>query len=432
MKINVKETTIVKPAEKTPRHTIWLSSLDLVNKNVHSTALCFYRYNGASNFFDTALLKEALSKVLVPFYPFAGRFKHDENGRLEINCNEEGVLFVEAETCSNLDDLGDFMPSPALKKLITTVDQSGGVSSFPFMVVQLTRFKCGGVSLLVSAIHLVADGSTAFHFMASFAEITRGLDISIPPFLDRSLLRPRNPPQVMFDHIEYKNFSTITKKPSNPNGGPNFEILNLRMEKEQASILKRKAKEGSNTNYSTFEILAGHIWKCTCKARAQPHDEETSLFFTVNGRFNRLKPQLPPGFSGNVNYAAVAVSLVGDIVSKPVWYAANLVHETLVRMDNDYLRSAIDYLESQPDLMAIKRINSIYECPNLGITSWVRLPTHEADFGWGRPFHTTPASIMCEGKSCVLPSATDDGSLSLAIALRPEHMKEFEKVFYEY
>ena len=62
------------------------------------------------------MLKEALSKTLVPFYPMAGRLGSDENGRLDIICNAEGVLLIEAETTSTIDDLGDFVPS--LKLLV--------------------------------------------------------------------------------------------------------------------------------------------------------------------------------------------------------------------------------------------------------------------------------------------------------------------------
>ncbi|KAL5577874.1 hypothetical protein UlMin_019573 [Ulmus minor] len=426
MEINVKLSTIVKPAETTPGQAIWLSCLDLANKHVYGTSVCFYRHNGASNFFDTELLKEALSKVLVPFYPFAGRFNHNNDGRLEINCNEEGALFVEAETTSNMDDLGDFAPSPELKKLVPTVDTSGGICTIPILIVQLTRFKCGGVSLGFGMDHQVVDGSSALHFVASFSEVARGLDLSIPPFLDRSLLAPRNPPQIMFNHTEFKNFVPNMKESSQIN------IVKLKMTKEQGSILKAKAKGGSNTNYTTFEILSAHIWKCVCKARAQPHDEESALYFPVNGRFNRLQPPLPPGFFGSVNFGATAVSLVGDILSNPVWYAANLIHQTLLRMNNDYLRSAIDYLESQPNIMTIKRGSNICVCPNLSVTSWVNLPTHEADFGWGRPIYMGPTKITFEGKSYILPSATDDGSLSVAIALHTEHVKEFNKLFYEF
>ncbi|KAJ0458741.1 Shikimate O-hydroxycinnamoyltransferase [Helianthus debilis subsp. tardiflorus] len=50
-------------------------------------------------------------------------------------------------------------------------------------------------------------------------------------------------------------------------------------------------------------------------------------------------------------------------------------------MDNDYLRSTLDYLELQPDLKVLVRGAHMFKCPNLGITSWARLPIHDADFG---------------------------------------------------
>jgi shikimate O-hydroxycinnamoyltransferase len=100
-------------------------------------------------------------------------------------------------------------------------------------------------------------------------------------------------------------------------------------------------------------------------------------------------------------------------------------------MDNDYLRSALDFLELQPDLSALVRGAHTFRCPNLGITSWVRLPIHDADFGWGRPIFMGPGGIAYEGLSFIIPSSTNDGSLSVAISLQAEHMKLFEKFIYD-
>ena len=137
MIINVKESTMVQPAEETPRRGLWNSNVDLVVPRFHTPSVYFYRPTGASNFFDAKVLKEALSKALVPFYPMAGRLRRDEDGRIEIDCNGEGVLFVEAETASVVADFGDFAPTLELKQLIPTVDYSGGISSYPLLVLQV-------------------------------------------------------------------------------------------------------------------------------------------------------------------------------------------------------------------------------------------------------------------------------------------------------
>lgn len=87
------------------------------------------------------MVKEGLSKALVQFYPMAGRLRRDEDGRIEIDCNAEGVLFVVAETSSVIDDFGDFAPTLELKKLIPSVDYSGGISTYPLLVLQVCADK---------------------------------------------------------------------------------------------------------------------------------------------------------------------------------------------------------------------------------------------------------------------------------------------------
>jgi shikimate O-hydroxycinnamoyltransferase len=60
----------------------------------------------------------------------------DANARIEINCNGEGVLFIEAETDSAMGDFVDFKPSDELRQLIPTVDYSD-ISSYPLLVLQV-------------------------------------------------------------------------------------------------------------------------------------------------------------------------------------------------------------------------------------------------------------------------------------------------------
>lgn len=129
---------MVRPAQDTPRRSLWNSNVDLVVPRMHTPSVYFYRPNGSTNFFDPQILKEALSKALVPFYPMAGRLKRDEDCRIEIDCNGNGVLFVEAVTDAIIDDFGDFAPTMELKRLIPTVDYSGDISSYPLLVLQVT------------------------------------------------------------------------------------------------------------------------------------------------------------------------------------------------------------------------------------------------------------------------------------------------------
>ncbi|WJX75004.1 shikimate O-hydroxycinnamoyltransferase [Trifolium repens] len=423
---------MVRPAEETPRRVLWNSNVDLVVPNFHTPSVYFYRppKAAASNlFFDAKIMKEALSKVLVPFYPMAARLRRDEDGRVELYCDGQGVLFVEADTTASIDDFGDFAPTLALRRLIPAVDYSAGIETYPLLVLQVTYFKCGGVSLGVGMQHHVADGASGLHFINSWSDVARGLHVCIPPFIDRTLLHARDPPTPVFDHIEYKPPPPPMLQSANTTAAAAVSIFKLT--RDQLNILKGKSKEDGNTvNYSSYEMLAGHVWRSVSKARALPNDQETKLYIATDGR-SRLQPPLPQGYFGNVIFTTTPIAVAGDLMSKPTWYAASRIHNALLQMDNDYLRSALDYLELQPDLKALVRGAHTFKCPNLGITSWARLPIHDADFGWGRPIFMGPGGIAYEGLSFIIPSSTNDGSLSVAIALPPEQMKLFQELFYD-
>lgn len=145
---------MVRPAAETPRVALWNANVDLVVPRFHTPSVYFYRPTGAANFFDAGVLKDALSKALVPFYPMAGRLKRDDDGRIEIDCNAEGVLLVEAETTSLIDDFGDFAPTLELKQLIPTIDYSGGISTYPLLVLQVCLyiylFYCKKINIYLS------------------------------------------------------------------------------------------------------------------------------------------------------------------------------------------------------------------------------------------------------------------------------------------
>ena len=61
----------------------------------------------------------------------------DTNGRLEVQCNGEGVLFVEAESDSTVQDIGLLTQSLDLSQLVPTADYAGDISSYPLLLFQV-------------------------------------------------------------------------------------------------------------------------------------------------------------------------------------------------------------------------------------------------------------------------------------------------------
>ncbi|OMO70064.1 Transferase [Corchorus olitorius] len=426
MEISIKESTMVFPAKETPEERLWVSNLDLVQIRFHPVSVYFYnKPDGSSNFFDTQVLKDALSEILVPFYPAAGRLQYDEDGRLEIMCNGKGVLFIEAEASCVMDDLvRDFTDSSRVPDLAPKVDYSGGISSYPLVALQVTTFKCGGVSVGVALQHTLADGPSALHFINSWADRARGLPLEVPPFLNRTILKARSPPTPKFNHIEFDP-SPPLKNPVS--GEPKPSVVSLfKITNKQLNTLKSKINE----KFSSYSILAAHIWRCVTKARGLTDDQQTRLFMPIDGR-RRLDPPCPPGYFGNVIVFPATLAQANDLEFEPFSETVRRISKVLRETNDDYLRSTIDYIETVDDISSVVRGPHVITSPSLTINSWVWLPVHDADFGWGRPLFMRPANVVLEGIVLVLPSPTDDGSLTIVARLETSHTKVFEKLLYD-
>ncbi|GMH14317.1 hypothetical protein Nepgr_016158 [Nepenthes gracilis] len=272
-------------------------------------------------------------------------------------------------------------------------------------------------------IWLVALIPSSFHSLAG----------AILPFIDRSLLRAQDPPQPKFHHIEYQPPPALKTSPQSIKSqtGPEETMVPIfKISWDQLNALKAQSREMGA--WSTIAPMAGHVWCCACRTRGLADDQVTKLYIATDGRL-RLQLALPPGYFGHVIFTMMPIAEAGAIVSKPSWYAASWIHEALAGMDNEYLRSALEYLELQPDLTALVRGAHTFHCPNLGITSWTRLQIYDADFGWGGPIFVGPSGIAYEGLAFMLPSPTSDGCLSRATALQTSHIKKlFEKYLYEF
>ncbi|PNX81201.1 hydroxycinnamoyl-coenzyme A shikimate/quinate hydroxycinnamoyltransferase [Trifolium pratense] len=410
-KVTLKSCYSVRPMEPTWCGRLPLSEWDQIGIITHVPTIYFYQppqnWLTPSTKIATTL-KTSLSKVLVPFYPLAGRLQWKENGRFDIECNALGVQFIEAQSSLELSELGDFSPtSEYYPYLIPHVDYTLPIQDIPLVMVQLTHFKCGGISISLLVSHAAADGQSSLHFSNEWARLARG---------------------------NSDNFEERKKKTT---------VAILKVSKTQAEKLKKTANEswGEPSNgrgYTRYETLTGHIWRSACKARGHGNDQPTGLGVCVDWR-SRVEPNLPKGYFGNATLDVVATSLSGDLMSKPLGYASSRIREAIEKVNDEYVRLWFEYYKKQEDFTKFQDLREIlgsdekgpfYGNPNLGVVSWLTLPIYGLDFGWGKEVYMGPGTHDMDGDSLLLPSHEDDGLL-VAICLQEVHMDEFKRHFYE-
>lgn len=152
LNVVVKETTCLRPSEQSTTHptTIELSGLDRISPALLYTVF-FYKPQRTTDQDDddddddddaVEKAKEALRKVLVSWYPVAGRLSINEStGKLEIACNNEGVTMAYAVCDSKLEDLGRLHEyKPFYDRLVLQLPQApddDDISRNPLLVVQV-------------------------------------------------------------------------------------------------------------------------------------------------------------------------------------------------------------------------------------------------------------------------------------------------------
>lgn len=135
---------LIVPARPTPREVKQLSDIDdQESLRFQIPVIFFYKNEPSMKGKDPVMvLREALGRALVFFYPLAGRLREGLNRKLTVDCTGEGVLFIEADANFTLEELGDAIepPCPYLDELLYNVPGSDGILGCPLLLIQVSIF----------------------------------------------------------------------------------------------------------------------------------------------------------------------------------------------------------------------------------------------------------------------------------------------------
>lgn len=151
----------------------------------------FFPSNSSTDFSTKSkLLQQSLAKTLNLIYPLAGRLRDATT----IDCNDEGVCFVEGQINFTLSDFFKHPDLDLMDHFLPISDnETMTISNGAMLLVKFTSFICGGVAVGVSPTHKLVDLPSLVTLFQTWTKFSLGDNEPVVPelFLGANLLPPK-------------------------------------------------------------------------------------------------------------------------------------------------------------------------------------------------------------------------------------------------
>ncbi|KAB2632121.1 methanol O-anthraniloyltransferase-like [Pyrus ussuriensis x Pyrus communis] len=289
---------LITPTKPTPQETKFLSNIDDQEK--------------------LEVIREALSRALVYYYPLAGRLREGPNRKLMVDCHGEGILFIEASADVTLEQLGDKIlpPCPLFEEFLFNFPGSDGIIGCPLLLVQATHLTCGGFILALRLNHTMCDAPG----------LLQGAHApSILPVWERELLFAHNPPRITCAHHEYEDVIDHSDGLYTSSNQPNMVQRSFYFGAKEIRVLRKQIPPHLISTCSTFDLITACLWKC--RTLGEHHNVH-----------------LPLGYYGNAFAFPAAVSKAEPLCKNRLGYALESVADLLVLRGRPQYSSTGSYL----------------------------------------------------------------------------------------
>jgi len=388
-------------------------------------------------------LKHTLSSALAFFPPLSGRLEitdHKDNTMsCSVTCNNAGVLFVHAATENTC--VGDILGCTYVPPILHSFFPLNGVKNYegtsqPLFAVQVTELV-DGIFIGFTFNHVVVDGTSAWYFINSWAEISRGgccNQISKLSTLERwfpdGIQRPIRFP---FTEKLQKNKSDGLSFSSSNNEKLNPTARLFHFTKEKISQLKLKANLETGTNkISSLQALFAHLW-CSV-IRSDQLDPQENVYFMVGiGARQRFVPPLPEDYFGNAVVASTVAMKVGELLEEGgLGKCASKMHQTISLHSNEKLKNDYKNWVRNPIIFRLGNNSNVADYHVLASSSSQWFDVYGNDFGWGKPVAVRSGNNL-SGLVAVF-AGIEEGSMDIQVCLPHKILEAMgnDSVFMEF
>ncbi|GJN38454.1 hypothetical protein PR202_gb27493 [Eleusine coracana subsp. coracana] len=422
---------LVSPSEPTPSGTLEVTAMDAALASLPMAGLFMF-----DRPIDQAAetIRRALARALVPYYPIAGRLASTSPSGLAISCTGQGVAFVAATASCTLHDARLTDPRPPMPVEELTVTYAGGQytnkgpAGRPLLLMQVTKFSCGGFVVGVTWDHVIADGIGMAQFLQIVGELARGVSSSpsVVPVRQDNRLPDLPLPIVFIANSFVSNAHNDNEFPRTYITLPMSYINRIKSEfHHRHRSSSHQGEEDEAITCSAFEVFAAALWKCRARATivsAADHQQEDSSVVALAFAANvRKQADAKDGYYGNLFTFGLAVATRREVADGDILDLVKMVKDAKARLRHTFMDGAA-YVAGE--------MQGVSPYDTFCVTSWWNLGFDDVDFGSGGPARVmanmerrvVPMCILCGSNR---DRVVDGGVAAVAMCVREEHKEAF-------
>ncbi|XP_014492819.1 BAHD acyltransferase BIA1-like [Vigna radiata var. radiata] len=381
MEINITSRETIKPSVPTSTKckTLKLCLFDVFQLNTYFPLILFYKKTTKLEGFSdvSTQLKKSLSDALTIFYPLAGR----RCDYFSIDCNDEGVIFMEASVSTNMEV---FLKPPKLELLNQLLPCEPNKCHpheevLPQLLVQVNKFECGGIAIGLCNLHILLDAYSCSAFLKTWFAICKGSkeEISWPDFSSAaSSFPPRKTTGVRAGMLNINKDSNIEEN-----------CTTRRFLFDHKAIKELKSMSTCDeTKPTRYQVVSSFISKHMIVAIKEDKTRPMVALHVVDMR-KRMGEPFSKGVVGNLLWPALVV--LEDVnKNTKIIDLVEILKEGLRKLTKDlFLKVQNDPCFLWSDECAELMLEGIAENKPISLvfTSWGNMGFNEVDFGCGKP-----------------------------------------------